>query len=179
MAVIRSADDPNADVGAIRAELYDAKTAWDRAVTYVDRIFKGAAPSGLPVEQLDRFQFIINLKTANAIGFDPTSLLSRADEVIQYSSSDRQLPRVLTAETGTGPTELGDAQSGQLSGGPRDLNPTWRRGRQSLTHCGGPSSRQCTQHKEKSLRMKLRLPRRSRQQRLALSQFLSLVVRHE
>jgi putative ABC transport system substrate-binding protein len=57
--------------------------AWSRAASYVNRIFKGAAPSELPVEQVDRFQFIINLKTANAIGFDPTSLLSRADEVIQ------------------------------------------------------------------------------------------------
>ena|SRR5262245_354497 len=57
--------------------------------------------------------------------------------------------------------------------------PTWRRGWQSITHCGGPSSRQCRQHKETSLAMKLRLPRRSRQQRLALSQFLPLVVRHE
>src|SRR5262245_19214136 len=60
-----------------------------------------------------------------------------------------------------------------------DPNPTWRRGWQSITHCGGPSSRQCRQHKEMSLAMKLRLPRRSRQQRLALSQFLPLVVRHE
>jgi len=61
----------------------DAKTAWGRAASYVNRIFKGAVPSELPVEQVDRFQFIINLKTANTIGFDPTSVLSRADEVIQ------------------------------------------------------------------------------------------------
>lgn len=62
---------------------YDVKAAWGRTASYVDRIFKGAAPSELPGEQVDRFQFMINLKTANTIGFDPASLLSRADEVIQ------------------------------------------------------------------------------------------------
>jgi putative tryptophan/tyrosine transport system substrate-binding protein len=56
---------------------------WRRAGSYVDRIFKGAKAAELPVEQVDRFQLIINQKTARAIGFDTTSIVSRADEVIE------------------------------------------------------------------------------------------------
>jgi putative ABC transport system substrate-binding protein len=62
----------------------DYPTLYHRTATYVDKILNGAKPAELPVEQPARFEFLINLKTARALGITiPHELLLRADEVIR------------------------------------------------------------------------------------------------
>jgi len=73
-----------AEAGGLMSYGLDLKEIIDVMVKYTDKILKGAKPGDLPIEQATKFQLVINLKTAKALGLTiPQSLLLRADEVIQ------------------------------------------------------------------------------------------------
>jgi putative ABC transport system substrate-binding protein len=75
---------PYVEAGGLISYGADIKEIWRRAAVFVDKILKGAKPADLPVEQPSKFELVVNLRAAKALGLTiPPSLLLRADQVIE------------------------------------------------------------------------------------------------
>jgi putative ABC transport system substrate-binding protein len=83
LAVI-SGERPYADEGGLMSYGPSYEDQMRRSAQYVDKILRGAKPSGLPIEQPTKFTLVVNLKTAKALGLTiPPSLLAQADQIIE------------------------------------------------------------------------------------------------
>jgi putative ABC transport system substrate-binding protein len=72
------------DAGGLMAYGVSYPDSYRRAATYVDKIFKGARPADLPIEQPTKFEFVVNMKTAKTLGLTISpALLARADEIVR------------------------------------------------------------------------------------------------
>jgi len=71
------------EAGGLLAYGVDFPYIWRQGAVLVDKILKGAKPADLPIQQATRFEFVVNMKTARALGFTlATEVLARADQVI-------------------------------------------------------------------------------------------------
>ena len=75
---------PYVEAGGLISHGADLVEIWRQAAGFVDEIFRGAKPGDLPIEQPTKFEMVINMKAAKALGLTiPPALLVRADQVIQ------------------------------------------------------------------------------------------------